>query len=241
MRLLRRPSPAMLVALTALVVAMSGTAVAATGGMFILGKANKATTVTSLSNSKGTALSLSSGAGKPPLTVGSTDEVPQLNASLLDGQPAAAFLGVNGTAYNSNELGGKLAADYVTGGGYVSHDAGILYGDAKHTLNLTIASNAFQVTFSCYGGTADGFDFFPNTGAEAWAIATTGEEAFEDNFGMTAGNTYGIVPENDPSTPTSWVVQVAFGSQLVTLYLSDSANGASPDSCNYAAQAISNG
>jgi len=50
----------------ALLFAMSGTAVAATGGDFILGKSNTAASTTSLSDSKGTALSLSSASTKPP-------------------------------------------------------------------------------------------------------------------------------------------------------------------------------
>ena len=110
---MRRPSPAMLVAVTALVVAMSGTAVAATGGDFILGKANKATTVTSLSDSAGTALALSAPGGKPPLTVSNSTQVGNLNASYLDGDRAAAFLPVKATAANSTELGGRPASAYL--------------------------------------------------------------------------------------------------------------------------------
>ena len=59
---LHRPSAATVISLVALFFAMSGTAVAATGGDFILGKPNTATSVTSLSNTNGTALSLSSDA-----------------------------------------------------------------------------------------------------------------------------------------------------------------------------------
>jgi len=72
---MRRPSPATAISVAALVIAMSGTAVAATGGTFILGKSNKATTVTSLANSNGTALNLSSKNGTPPLTVGNSVQV----------------------------------------------------------------------------------------------------------------------------------------------------------------------
>jgi hypothetical protein len=46
---MRKPSPAMIVALAALFVALSGVGVAATGGNFILGQPNSATTNTSLS------------------------------------------------------------------------------------------------------------------------------------------------------------------------------------------------
>lgn len=67
------------------VATVTGTAYAATGGTFILGRANGASTTTSLSNGGGTALSLGGGAGKPALAVNNTVKVPRLNADLLDG------------------------------------------------------------------------------------------------------------------------------------------------------------
>jgi hypothetical protein len=82
----------------ALVVALSGTSYAATGGTFLLGRANKASTVSSLSNSNGTALRLSSKHGTPPLTVSSSVLVPSLNASELGGIPAARFMQGTGSA-----------------------------------------------------------------------------------------------------------------------------------------------
>ena len=53
---LHRPSPAMVVALIALFVALGGTTLAATGGNFILGKSNSASTATQLSSAAGNAL-----------------------------------------------------------------------------------------------------------------------------------------------------------------------------------------
>lgn len=63
----------------------SGTAVAATGGKFILGKSNSATTTTVLKNTRGTALQLTSKPGTPSLKVGNTVKVPLLNADTVDG------------------------------------------------------------------------------------------------------------------------------------------------------------
>jgi hypothetical protein len=114
---MRRPSPATLIALVALFFSMSGVAYAATGGNFILGKANSAKAVTSLTNKKGTALSLSSDATDPPLAVSNSVLVPNLNASELDGDSSSAFLPTNGTAANSNDLGGIPASGYMRGGG----------------------------------------------------------------------------------------------------------------------------
>src|SRR6516162_6916730 len=73
---LHRPSAATVISLIALFFAMGGTAVAATGGTFILGKANTATSVSSLTNTKGTALSLSSTSTTPALKVSNSVQVP---------------------------------------------------------------------------------------------------------------------------------------------------------------------
>jgi hypothetical protein len=99
---MRRPSPAIVISVAALVVALSGTSYAATGGTFLLGTANSATSLSSLSNSNGTALQLSSKSGTPPLTVSNSVEVPKLNASELGGIRAAGFM--QGTA-NSGDVG----------------------------------------------------------------------------------------------------------------------------------------
>lgn len=71
-------------AVAALVIG-SGTAYAATGGTFILGKANSAGATTTLTNPNGTALTLKSKAGTPSLRVNSSTKVPYLNADKLDG------------------------------------------------------------------------------------------------------------------------------------------------------------
>ena len=80
----------------------SGTAYAATGGKFILGKSNSAGKTSTLTNKHGTALSLNSKAGTPSLKVNRTTKVPNLNADLIDGRwersraVAAALIAVEG-------------------------------------------------------------------------------------------------------------------------------------------------
>lgn len=66
---MKRPSHATAVAYLALFFAMSGTAVAATGGNLILGKANAAGKTTALKSSHGPALALKAPAGSAPLTL----------------------------------------------------------------------------------------------------------------------------------------------------------------------------
>jgi hypothetical protein len=113
---MRRPSPATAISVAALVVALSGTGYAATGGTFLLGRANKASAVSSLSNSNGTALRLSSKHGTPPLTVSNSTRVPRLNASELGGLPATRFMqGTGFTDSGSATITGTGSAG-LTGG-----------------------------------------------------------------------------------------------------------------------------
>ena len=62
---LHRPSHATVVAYLALFVAMSGTAVAATGNVFILGQDNRAGHASVLANRSGTPLELRAKSGNP--------------------------------------------------------------------------------------------------------------------------------------------------------------------------------
>lgn len=66
----------------------SGSAVAATGGKFILGRSNSATTISTITNAKGTALKLKAPAGKAPLAVSNSTKVALLNADKVDGLSA---------------------------------------------------------------------------------------------------------------------------------------------------------
>lgn len=72
-------------------VAGAGIATATSGRALLLGKSNSARTLTTLSNSRGTALSLKAKAGKPALQVNTKAQVPNLNASLLGGKSASSF------------------------------------------------------------------------------------------------------------------------------------------------------
>ena len=88
---LSAPSHTTVAAYAALFFAMSGTAMAATGSTFVTGRANVATTTTTLTDSAGTPLSLSARSGYAPLTVNSSTKVGRLNADLLDGLHSSAL------------------------------------------------------------------------------------------------------------------------------------------------------
>lgn len=100
------PSPSMAVSLLALVIALGGAGIAATGGNFILGQNNSATTPSLLIRSgnsealqvrnldtgaAATALRLHTANTRPPLAVTSTVRVVKLNADMVDGKHATDF------------------------------------------------------------------------------------------------------------------------------------------------------
>lgn len=108
-RKLRRPAHSTVVAYLALALAMSGTAVAATGGTFLLGKANSAGRTTSLVNhGTGAALRLTAhNLTTPPLTVGKNrTRIRNLNADFLDGVTSGRLQRrVAGTCGNGSATG----------------------------------------------------------------------------------------------------------------------------------------
>ena len=76
------PAPATVISVIALFFALSGTAVAATGGEFILGNSNATISLSSLKNTKGSALSLTSKSGSPPLEVSTAASSRAMETSL---------------------------------------------------------------------------------------------------------------------------------------------------------------
>jgi len=80
-------------AVTILVLAANSAVYAATGGKFILGKTNKANTVSTLKRTTpGTALNLvTKSAGNAPLSTNGRGKVANLNADMLDGKDSSAF------------------------------------------------------------------------------------------------------------------------------------------------------
>lgn len=91
------------------VLAGTGTAVAATGGNFILGRSNSAGATTSLKNTgTGATLTLPANvAGQPPLALSSSaGRVRYLNSDKIDGLDSTAFLRSTGKAADANKLDG---------------------------------------------------------------------------------------------------------------------------------------
>ena len=82
---LRRAARAPFALVVAVLLLGTGVAGAATGGTFLLGRANTATTTTVLSTTRGVPLDLRGPSTRRPLSVSSSVVVPRLNTDLLDG------------------------------------------------------------------------------------------------------------------------------------------------------------
>lgn len=122
-QMLKRISSAHTIALLALFISLGGAGYSATGGNFILGRTNTASTVTALvtplngralqinntsTAANATALGLVVAAGKPPLFVNSTGHVVRLNADLLDSRHANGLLRVARNEVNDTGTGATL-------------------------------------------------------------------------------------------------------------------------------------
>jgi hypothetical protein len=144
---MRRPSPAFILALIALFVALGGAGMAATGGNFILGQANSATSTTSLSapiggkalqlsntstNAGATPLGLTAALGHAPFTVNTSTKVANLNADTLDGKDSTYFLPKTGKAANSDKLDGIDSTGFVRA---AVPATGALVGESWHEVS----------------------------------------------------------------------------------------------------------
>jgi hypothetical protein len=80
----------------ALIIGAAGFADAATGGNFLLGRANTDNATSVLTDTTGTPLSLHAPSGKSPLSVSSTTQVNRLNAQYVGGQSARQLQATGG-------------------------------------------------------------------------------------------------------------------------------------------------
>jgi hypothetical protein len=154
-------------AVTALVLG-SGTAYAATGGNFILGKGNAASRTTSLSNPNGTALTLNSKAGTPPLRVNRIAKVPRLNADLLDDKHASAFA----------LAAGRTGAFDFEAFGIDTDESG---GNDLFLANAACPPNTKRTGGGGFDGTATGFVIYNGPdGGNSWTFAVFVDETSGD-------------------------------------------------------------
>ncbi len=133
-------SPVAVIATTLIMAAAGvGIADAATGGDFILGKANSESSTASLANSKGTPLSLSAPKNTAPLAVDRSTMVANLNAGSVGGLGAAGLELSGADGFMKVETNTPVTDDvYTKVAGTPKLAAGIYYVTATATINVTI-------------------------------------------------------------------------------------------------------
>ena len=169
----RRPSPATVMAAAALFVALGGAGYAATGGNFLLGDPNTATTPTRLTaniagkalllantstTSGASALGLTVASGHPPLAVNSGTKVANLNADKLDGLDASAL-----QARVSGSCSGRAAIKSIGANGSVGCEPTSPVSVYQHTFlspnsgdTFTTAGGPIGLSVGCSGYRASG-------------------------------------------------------------------------------------
>jgi hypothetical protein len=177
-RALRRVSPSMAVALLALFVALGGVGYSATGGTFILGQANTATSQSTLSaatagktlvltntdpSATSKALALNVPSGHAPFEVNSSAKVGNLNADKLDGLDSTAFarLGVAQSAGAGSAAGVIDVTNIASGNGAVGRTAdgggSGVYGQNMSTGGYGVAGRANGLgAYGIYGDNTGG-------------------------------------------------------------------------------------
>jgi hypothetical protein len=108
----RSLSPAAVAVSVALVVGGAGIADAATGGAFLLGKANTENAKATLANTRGTPLALSAPPGKAPLAVNRKALVQNLNAQYVGGLSAGSLKATGGIGVTSINANIHISSDF---------------------------------------------------------------------------------------------------------------------------------
>jgi hypothetical protein len=157
-----------------------GIATAANGGSLRLGHSNHAKSTTTLTNSKGTALSLVAGKGKPPLKVNSKALVKNLNAERLDGLSASS-LGVTASVGESNGTIAEGVPSTVTDlPAPTSSGATLTYRPVLLAATATLATGVYVANATALGD-----------GSLCW-INTTARFGHED-FGDSSSSSFTTV------------------------------------------------
>lgn len=184
----------------ALFVALTGSAYAATGGNFILGQPNSASSRSTLSapiadralqltnrnTAPGaTALGLNVANGHPPLAVNSSQKVPNLNADKLDGVDSSALQRVGLVHWGAAEATStfretiirwnELGAAFTTDGDSDGHPTLRIVNSSSHEITI-LYSNAYtllspgQETGQINVASMLTFIVFPADGARSWLV-----------------------------------------------------------------------
>lgn len=134
-------------------VVLTGTASDATGGSFILGRSNSASTTTTLTSGSGAPLKLVAPAGSAPLAVNSGKRVANLNAGKLDGLSAEQMQRTVTTVLVSGDLVDRIG-EAVCPAGLVPISGGVAAFDAT--------TKEFGSVSASFAGFSDDADSIPD-------------------------------------------------------------------------------
>jgi len=138
-RLLRSVSPATIAVTLSLLIGGAGFADAATGGTFILGRANSETSTATLTNTKGIPLALSAPSGTAPLTVNRNTMVKNFNANYLGGMNETGLAVTGGEGFSAPTTNTPISFGIFTPVAKTGHlPAGMYYVTATALLAVQI-------------------------------------------------------------------------------------------------------
>lgn len=229
------PSPALAIAILALVLGVSGAAYAATGGNFILGHSNSANQGTALSSGVTSApsLSVTNSGGRPaarftsnlgvaPFSVSNGTKVPNLNADKLDGIDSTGFVTAGPCApfasCRGSNAGGAIAP--------VSGDSG----------TIALVPSLFSISYACPANLADeGVITYTNTSADTenvFAVSGGDNPVYQR---LVAGETWDL-----PATAAgdSYVWQIQHPTLGLATINAAVANRVESNDCHFQVQAV---
>jgi hypothetical protein len=236
----RHLSPATVIALLALFVALAGTGVAATGGNFILGQSNSATSQTGLAGTTsaaalavaniggGVPLKLTGPSTQPPLVVNSATKVSLLNADELDGKDKTDFYAAGSKVANADLLDGKDSTAFTQGRGNNSWGgAGVAYGNTAVFAGAS-APRAYTLSYECpqKGVTTAGHWLVKNTSStDSFLLFTSagtpkgGTAPADDALRFNPGDSFAFTSSNQAQMRT---LQLFWGGNKMTTIIAAS-------------------
>ncbi|MFN2471704.1 MAG: hypothetical protein ABR583_12115 [Gaiellaceae bacterium] len=250
----RWPSPALVISIIALFVALGGAGMAANGQALILGSsgsaANTATLKTGLTanindrslqltnTNTGAAaapLDLTAGTGRPPFTTNSAVKVTNLNVDRLDNIDSTGFLRSTGKAMDSDKLDAIDSSGFIQGKGKIHHGRLWLANPSARTQILYVPGSG-AVFGECSAG-GYWLDFVAEPSLEAWwwnkdgvAYRNLAALGVEDITPFTTDD-YVVLLQAGRSTATTAGPDVRTATYTVTGHWT-------PNDCNFSAQAV---
>ena len=163
-------------------------------------------------------------------------EVPNLNASELNGNTSSAFLPATGTAANSNELGGIPTNGYMQGGGDATGTRLALTGQHNSILLTSPGANLIAFCDITVTGSGASLLIFNNGGTASGASAFLVDK---DGVGATLqlGTPQYITPGDGSTSDYVVIVEVDNVTNVSTFTATERYDSGS-DTCNFTAQVV---